>query len=115
MEHIATLHTIGDGYWSNVERRVHITKLEVPCVNEDLCGELRVYFDTASWDVKELGLIYTDTLFEFELKEWLDSIGYTSEDIGYSEQGMQEYNYVSFDIGPRFVNEWAKKNEVEYV
>lgn len=110
------LHTLGDGYWSNAERAVRITKLVVPCVSEDdLYGELRVYFDTTSWDVEQLGLIYTDTLFEFELREWLKTLGYNPADVSYSEQGMQEVDYVSFDAGSEFISSWIKQNEVEYV
>lgn len=116
MTHIAVLHTLGDGLWSSVERAVYITKLEVPWVDKDeKYGELRVYFDVRSWNIRQLGLIYTDSLFEFELKEWLKTLGYDPSDIGYSEQGMQEVDYVSLDAGPKFMKSWMKQNEVELV
>lgn len=116
MTHIAVLHTLGDGLWSSVERSVYITKLEVPYVDEKFhYGELRVYFDVRSWNIRQLGLIYTDSLFEFELKEWLKTLGYDSSDIGYSEQGMQEADYVSLDAGKKFMTSWMKQNEVEFL
>jgi len=116
MAHMAILHTIGDGYWSDAAKSVKITKLVVPYINEeDFFGELRIHFDRKSWNVDKLGLIYTDTLFEFELKEWLKSLGYDSSDVGYSEQGMQEVDYVSCDAGKKFMTSWVAKNKVEII
>lgn len=116
MKYIAALHTIGDGYWSEAERAIAITKLVVPYIDgEDKNGELRVYFDPKFWNVNKLGLIYTDSLFEFELKEWLKSQGYDASDVSYSEQGMQGDDYVSFDFSEKFGETWIAKNEVEYV
>lgn len=116
MKYMTALHTLGDGYWSNAERAIGITRLEVPRVDkEDLYGELRVYFDPKFWNVNKLGLIYTDTLFLLELKEWLAEIGYNPADVSYSEQGMQGDDYVSLDAGPDFITSWIKQNEVEYV
>jgi hypothetical protein len=116
MKHIVTLQTIGDGFWSNKEKLVGITRLEVPYIDGDTYfGELRVYFDPKTWDIKEDGLIYTDTLFEYELREWLKSQGYYSGDVGYSEQGMQGDDYVSLDFNEKFAKSWIAKNEVEFV
>ena len=110
MSHIATLHTIGDGLWSGVERRVRITKLDVPYLEKDdeWC-ELRVYFNTEDWDVNKFGLIYTDSLFEYELIELLKSLGYGA-DVGYSEQGMQGDDYVSLDANEEFTKSWMEKH-----
>lgn len=103
-----TLNTDGCGYWSEVAKAVKIVKLNMPYVNdEEDFGELRVYFDTKTWDVNKDGLIYTDRQFEEELKAFLTSIGLQGEDITYSEQGMQGDDYVSFDVGEAFIQSYA--------
>jgi len=101
----ATLHTNGDGYWSNKAKAVEITGLQLGYVNDELdFGELCVYFNTATWDTSTDGLIYTDSRFFEELCELLTDLGFDVSDIGYSEQGMQGDNYVSLDVGDRFIN-----------
>ena len=60
----AKLNTAGDGYWSNVQRSVEVTHLQLAYTNDELdFGELRVRFNTATWDTAKDGLIYTDSLF----------------------------------------------------
>jgi len=101
----AKLHTAGDGYWSTVSKTVEITKLVLAYTNDELdFGELRVYFNTKTWDVNKDGLIYTDSLFEEELCALLTDLGFDASDVGYSEQGMQGDNYVSLDVGECFIN-----------
>ena len=101
----ATLHTAGDGYWSNKAKAVEITRLQLAYTNDELdFGELRVYFNTRTWDVNKLGLIYTDSLFEAELKDLLAQLGFDTSDLSYSEQGMQGDDYVSCDVGQCFIN-----------
>ena len=101
----ATLHTAGDGYWSNKAKAVEIVGLSLGYVNDELdFGELCVVFNTKTWDVNKDGLIYTDTLFEAELCALLTSLGFDASDVGYSEQGMQGDNYVSFDVEECFIN-----------
>jgi hypothetical protein len=101
----ATLHTAGDGYWSNKAKAVEITRLQLSYTNDELdFGELCVYFNTATWDVNVDGLIYTDTLFEEELCALLTQLGFDASDVSYSEQGMQGDNYVSLDVGECFIN-----------
>jgi hypothetical protein len=101
----AILNTIGDGYWSNVAKAVEITGLQLAYINDELdFGELRVYFNTSTWDVDKDGLIYTDSLFEAELCELLTSMGFDASDVSYSEQGMQGDNYVSLDVEECFIN-----------
>jgi hypothetical protein len=111
----ATLHTCGDGYWSSKARAVRIKELRVPYIDEiDMdFGELRVYFDRNDWDVNSDGLIYTDSLFKKELKEFLTSIGIDASDVSYSEQGMQGDYYVSLDVGGKFLASWTAKTAVE--
>ena len=64
-----TLHTNGGGYWSEAVRDVNVTGFAVAYTNNELdFGELRVYFNTRTWDVNELGLIYTDNEFMKQFK-----------------------------------------------
>jgi hypothetical protein len=103
------LSTCGDGYWSDVAKPVLVTDLRLGYVNEDKdFGELRVYFDTAYWNVNEDGLIYTDSLFYAELQEYIKAQGLVV-DLCYSEQGMQGDDYVSLDVGKEFLDSWAQK------
>ena len=105
------LHTDGlRGLWSNVAKAVRITDMQLGYIDDEGdFGELRVYFDTKTWDISKDGLIYTDRLFERELQEILDAHGLVGKDVSYSEQGMQGRNYVSCDVGLRFLNSWFKK------
>ena len=99
----ATLHTNGRGYWSNKAKAVEIVDMQLGYVAEDRdYGELRVYFNTDTWDVNTMGLIYTDKQFRQELNDFLVAQGLATAE--YSEQGMQGDNYVSFDIGRDFIN-----------
>lgn len=102
--------TGGDGYWSAIETAVEITDMRLGYVNDDGdFGELRVYFNTATWDVEHDGLIYTDKDFIAELRMFLDQQGLVGSDVDYSEQGMQGDDFVSFDIGEAFINSWKEK------
>jgi hypothetical protein len=106
----ATLHTSGDGYWSAEQRAVEITGLCLSYVDdEETFGELRVYFNTDTWDTMQHGLIYTDELFITELEAYLNSQGLAGGDVGYSEQGLQGDNYVSLDVGGEFIASWYAK------
>ena len=101
----ATLQTAGDGYWSNMQKSVEITHLQLAYTNDELdFGELRVRFNTKTWDVNKDGLIYTDSLFLAQLVELLALQGFDPSDVTYSEQGMQGDNYVSLDVGECFIN-----------
>jgi hypothetical protein len=101
----ATLRTNGMGYWSNKARAVEITGLQLSYTNDELdFGELRVFFNTASWDTNTDGLIYTDKQFMTELRELLTAKGFDASDVSYSEQGMQGDTYVSCDVGECFIN-----------
>lgn len=103
------LKTSGIGYWSNESRWVTVTFIDVPYIDEDEdFGELRVFFDTETWNVEEHGLIYTDTGFIKELKRALMEHGFDPTDVSYSEQGMQGDNYVSLDVGPAFLESWIE-------
>ncbi len=101
----ATLNTNGNGYWSRKQTAVEVTKLMLAYTNDELdFGELRVYFNTKTWDVNKDGLIYTDSQFMTELCALLTQLGFDASDVSYSEQGMQGNNYVSCDVGECFIN-----------
>lgn len=101
-----TLKTGGNGLWSNKVKQVKVEGLALAYENDEgNFGELRVYFDTKSWDVEKDGLIYTDSVFLRELWGALYDAGY-STDVSYSEQGMQGDDYVSLDVGGAFIRSW---------
>ena len=107
MNVFTTLHTNGNGYWSNKRNAVDITKLDLQYINNERdFGELCVYFADYSWDTATDGLIYTDKQFMNELRAYLQTIGFTeaeANDVNYSEQGMQTDEYVSCDVGAVFI------------
>lgn len=101
-----SVNTDGSGYWTEVAKSVQLTGLALPYINEEQdFGELKVYFSTRSWDVHKDGLIYTDKRFLKELREFLKTQG-LSEDVDYSEQGMQGTDYVSLDVGRAFIKSY---------
>jgi len=101
---IGRLSTDGQGYWSNEAKTVIVTGLVLAYENDEGdFGELRVYFDTNTWDVNTDGLIYTDKQFISDLKTLLARLE-LGTDVSYSEQGMQGDNYVSLDVGADFIN-----------
>lgn len=91
--------TSGMGLWSEAVKEVICTGFSVPYTNEEGdFGELRVIFDTETWNVETDGLIYTDPAFLAAIRMALGT-----NDIEYSEQGMQGSNFVSFDVGQEFL------------
>lgn len=101
--------TAGDGYWSNVAKAVHVTDMQLAYINDERdFGELRVYFNTKFWDVNTDGLIYTDSAFIEDLRDFLIAHE-LSDDVDYSEQGMQGDNYVSLDVSEAFIKLWDAK------
>jgi hypothetical protein len=104
-----TFNTNGLGYWSRTAKAVEIVDVRVTYVNDEKdFGELRVYFNTDTWDVNTMGLIYTDKQFMRELNAFLVEQGLAT--VSYSEQGMQGDNYVSCDIvGAKFLQAWEAK------
>jgi hypothetical protein len=107
MQTFATLNTNGRGYWSRKATAVDVVKLDLQYINNERdFGELCVYFNTATWDVNTDGLIYTDKQFMQELRAYLQTIGFSeaeANDVNYSEQGMQTEEYVSCDVGAKFI------------
>jgi len=105
-------NTSGDGYWSRTAKSVEIVDMRLGFVGDDKeFGELCVYFNTADWDVKTDGLIYTDNEFLHELNVFLVEQGLCP--VTYSEQGMQGDDYVSLDVEEEFLALWEAKFNVE--
>lgn len=111
-------NTGGTGLYSKRVVPVRIEELLLDSQNE-YYGELQVIFNVNDWDVRTpednffYEFIYTDKTFLNDLKENLMKLGFSSDavnDIGYSEYGMQGINYVSFDVGNKFVTEYSAKN-----
>jgi hypothetical protein len=115
-------NTNGKGHWSEEQRLVNITRLEIGYSSleyypeEPFHGELRAYFEPhgytiGSWNVAGHGLIYTDKLWLREFKAGLRDTGLSikaTQNVGYSEQGMQGNDYVSMDVGPTFYKSWLR-------
>ena len=118
---MVVFHTDGSGFWSKESKPVAIEDMNSGYINDECengsptFGELRVYFDTDSWNISHDGLIYTDKKFLKELKEFLDSQDLASADVSYSEQGMQAHNYVSLDVGNDFLGSWRKKFQTNWL
>ena len=99
--------TNGGGLWSSTSTSVYCTDASIAYCNEESdWGELRVYYDTLTWDIDTLGLVYTDPGFLKNIKRLFTAAGIDVEDLSYSEQGMQGDDYVSFDVGPQFIKGW---------
>lgn len=105
------LQTDGSGLWSGESKNVKITSIELDWEEGDEgIPELRVIFDTSTWNVREHGLIYTDRVFESQLQKFLKDCGFLYADtVSYSEQGMQGANYVSLDTSDEFAREYDQK------
>lgn len=105
------------GLWSIVAKPVTITDMQLgPFIDDEFepggCpeyGELRVQFDVETWDVYKDGLIYTDGGWLKDLRKFLKAHGLPGNDVEYSEQGMQGNDYVSLDVGKKFMKAWGKK------
>jgi len=103
-------NTSGTGYWSNVKGSVEIMDMRLGYIADDKnFGELCVYFNDKHWDVNIDGLIYTDKQFMADLREFLTAHGLAASDVSYSEQGMQGDDYVSCDVGEKFLATWEAK------
>ena len=102
--------TSGDGLWSGVSKRVSLTGLDIGYLDEEgHFGELRIYFDRRTWNTERHGLIYTDNGFLKEFRDSLVAAGFSEDaanDVTYSEQGMQRDDYVSCDVGEKFLKRW---------
>jgi len=102
-----TFVTSGTGPWTNKSKQVNITGLELGYVDDEGdFGELRVYFNTDTWNVEQDGLIYGDPVFFTMLQHLIREFGIGGF-VDYSEQGLQGDNYVSFDIDGQFIADYT--------
>ena len=103
--------TSGNGYWSSTKKSVTINRVRLAYIDEDdgNFGELRAYFDPKEWNIDDDGLIYTDSGWKQSFLTCMENVlGFSPDailDISYSEQGMQGDNYVSMDVGGKFISE----------
>lgn len=109
--------TNGKGLWSNETKKVKHSKAIIDVRDwsikeNNLYGELMVFFSKKSWNPDKHGLIYTDPLWIKNFRSYLkNNLGFSKKaikDVDFSEQGMQGNNYVSLDIGEIFVKEYCK-------
>ena len=109
MQVSTTFRTAGNSLYSKRVATVKIVDVRITYMNDEKdFGELCVYFDTKTWSTRNDGLIYTDTQFIADLREFLvqNSI---AVDVSYSEAGMQGNGYVSFDVGADLLSTWEAK------
>jgi hypothetical protein len=103
-------NTCGDGYWSNIAKEVYVESICMYISTENIndegeeaeyCdGDLAVIYTEDTWLNDAYGLIYTDSLFLQQVKQFLIDAGFNADavnDITYSEQGMQDDERVSCD------------------
>lgn len=118
----------GNGFWSNENRKVTHSKYQITfgewcCDKRDASAiqsfkngninsaELRVFFLKREWNIGKHGLIYTDKNWIKDFRNGLVAAGFSlkaSKDVDYSEQGMQGNNYISLDVGKKFLKEAVK-------
>lgn len=102
-------NTAGDGLWSEVAKEVFVESITMFVSTENegdeddayYCdGDMGINYDEGTWDNSTDGLIYTDSLFLEQVREYLIAQGFNADavnDIEYSEQGMQDDGRVSCD------------------
>ena len=106
-EYTDIIETSGTGLWSSKVKTVKTNAFCIPYVNQEFNhGELRVFFDVDTWNIDEDGLIYTDPAFLDFIRE-----AFGTDDIDYSEQGMQGTGFVSFDVGEEFLMMYGERFE----
>lgn len=105
-------NTDGTSLWSSEVRPTRVWKLAIFCIDDDYSGgELRAFFVRRSWDTMKHGLIYTDRQWMKDFKAHLLSLGLALpaiKEVSYSEQGMQGDDYVSMDVGGKFIKEFIR-------
>lgn len=118
------LNTAGNGWWSKSEKQVHITNIQLDYIDDEFgdghkdkapkYGNLKVFFDTKTWNTDKDGLIYTDSKFLKEIRAFFDKHGLPGKDVDYTEQGMQGDNYVSMSVGKAFLKAWGEKFNIDW-
>jgi len=90
--HNIKIKTSGTGLWSDIMKEVKLTKLSIDNEKDLKCQEIKIFFDTKTWNINIDGLIYTDYIFLNNLIKKLSI--YDIENLDYSEQGAQGYDYI---------------------
>jgi len=107
--------TFCNGLWSDEERKVKLKEASVRWADPETpgYGELRVRFDTKTWNPDRHGLIYTDRNWIKDLRKILMKKGFSKKAVSgldYTEQGMQGDDYVSIDTTKAFLTEWRDRD-----
>ncbi len=118
------INTSGRGIWSNQSKPVTLTNIALGYIDDEFgsgyknqipnYAELKVFFDTKTWNTEEDGLIYTDKKFMNELRDFFDKHNLPGKDVSYTEQGMQGDDYVSCSVGKDFLKAWGEKFDIDW-
>lgn len=102
--------------WTNFDetKKAGITEIKVDLVLEYVPGlrlYLRAELNPNIWNVGRFGLLYTDDIFEEEVRRLVSSLGLpsTAKDVHYSEHGMQGPTYVHFDVSDKWIKDISMK------
>ena len=109
-------NTNAKGVWTEQARAIRIVDMTALRIYEG-GGELKVWLNPEDWDFDE-GLVYGDPQFLDELRAWLTKQGLPGEEAYYTEHGMQGQdedgeNFVSLEVGLKFLYYWKKKERRE--
>jgi hypothetical protein len=98
----AIVSTGGDGRCTKLKKPVVLRGivLQVHKVEDepDINVSVEVHFDTNTWNVRTDGLIYTDKTFLTNLLRVIGYLGFKKDNLFYSTQGWQSWDYVHFDF-----------------
>ena len=119
-----TASTNGKGYYTDQAKKVRITEIRISRymrsknVRDKPLLQMEVYFNTKDWNTKKDDLIYGDEKWISELRKGLQSIGFVATGLDYTEQGMQEDDFVSVETSNKaavesFLSILVNKNEIE--
>lgn len=105
--------TYGNGFWSDVEKKVKVTKIAPDTVWPGYIT-FKAFFNKSDWNTNKHGLIYTDSNWIRDFRKNLIKLGISpkiANSIDYTEQGMQGDNYVSVETDN---NKFAKEMGWEF-
>ncbi len=112
--------TDGKGWWSTTAKAVpillEVSHGEIVDYPHALVGHLHAAFAKKDWNTRKLGLIYTDATFLEGVQTLLREAGFAHyADLRYSEQGMQGYDYVDFNVGDQLARELVRRGHATLV
>ena len=119
-----TASTNGKGYHTYQVKKVRITEIRISRyvrsenVRDKPLLQMEVYFNTKDWNTKKDDLIYGDEKWISELRKGLQSIGFVATGLDYTEQGMQEDDFVSVETSNKaavesFLSKLVNKNQIK--